>query len=565
MVKNEVLKVVNFIKLERKHAKDNLKKNIKQNVDIAHSIATSIYTHNKDKSKAVIIEMIKDALRDIRFNERRGYFFIYSMDLKNILLPIAPQHEGSDFSNYQDVHQDYVVRNIANILKKQESTFYTWFWHKPQDKLKHYEKIGYSRYFEPLDWYIGTGEYVVDFEKSLKEKILEQIQDIRYGKNGYIFIRTYEGTPLAHPKLETITRKKLSAKMEDGSDYSEAILNLVKGGGGYLEYIAPIVLKKKISYVTGVDDWRWQIGAGAYIDDIEVDLKNKEALLKEKSDNNTIELICIIIILNIILILLLLWISKRSKKQFNLYKNTILDEVAKNEKNLVLMQEQAKLASMGEMIRNIAHQWRQPLNTIGISISKILLLEEDGKLTNKILISTLARMETNILHLSDTINVFMGFFKPNAKREEFFVKDAINETILIIKDSFAHSFIDLNMEYESSDVLKGNSKELQQIIITLLNNSKDAIISNKPQKGKVSIYAKDVEGKICIAILDNGGGIKEEIHHKIFEPYFSTKFKDQGSGIGLYIAKISLESHFNGIIEFRNKGEGTEFTISIDK
>jgi len=570
LVKNEVLKVVNFIKLEKKHAKETLKKNIKQHVDIAHVIATSIYNQNKSKSKAVIIEMIKDTLRGVRFNEGRGYFFIYSMDFKNILLPIAPQLEGSDFSNYHDIHQNYVVRNIVNILKKQESTFYTWFWHKPQDKFKHYEKIGYSKYFEPLDWYIGTGEYIIDFEKSLQKKILEQIQGIRYGKNGYIFTYKYNGQCLTHIKKELVGKNRLEEKDKDGIEVVKEVIKIGKNGSGYITYTAtinPLTKKpaRKVSYVSGIDEWRWIVGAGAYIDDIEVDLKNKEALLKEKSDSNTIELIFIIVIANVILILFLLWIARRSKKQFSLYKNALLDEVAKNEKHLVRIQQQAKLASMGEMIRNIAHQWRQPLNTLSISIGTMILLKEDNKLTKKTMLSTFDRMEKNILHLSDTISVFTDFFKPDGNKKEFSVKDAINETILIIKDSFAHNFIELNLNCESSATLKGNLKELQQIIITLLNNSKDAIISNKTKKGKVSIYCKEIEDKICISILDNGGGIKEEIQDKVFEPYFSTKFKDEGAGVGLYIAKISLESHFNGTLEFKNKDEGVVFTILIDK
>ncbi|MCF6184541.1 MAG: cache domain-containing protein [Bacteroidales bacterium] len=178
--KNEVMALVNHINYTRKTAEQNLKKNLKNRVEEAYEISMNIYMQNKNKDKKTIKKLIKDALRPIRFNQGRGYYFIYSMNLKNVLLPIAPEFEGRDFSNYQDIRGDFVVKNAAKLCKKNGNTFYTWYWRKPNSKSVNYKKIGYDIYFKPFDWFIGTGEYVENFEKNLQKELLEEIQKIRY-------------------------------------------------------------------------------------------------------------------------------------------------------------------------------------------------------------------------------------------------------------------------------------------------------------------------------------------------------------------------------------------------
>jgi len=513
--------------------------------------------------------MIKDTLRDIRFNEDRGYYFIYSMGLKNVLLPPVPLEEGQDFSNYQDIKKDYVVRNFAKLVQKNKESFYTWYWLKPSDKSKHYKKVGFGKYFEPFDWFIGTGEYLDDFEQGIKNDLIEEIQNIRYNTRGYIFMHDYSGICLTHINKTLIGKNRINYENNHGRKLVQEAIDIAKNGGGYFEYetnYGKLTKKttKKISYVDGIDDWGWQIGAGFYLNDIDKRITMKEDELKSKLHKTITELIVFSVFATIILILVFLEIARRAKKHFERYKKMILNEMKKNENQLMLLQQQSKLASMGEMIGNIAHQWRQPLNTLSISISKMSLLLEDEKLTKEVMLSSFDRMEKSILYLSQTIDVFRGFFKKGTGDKKFNLKITIENTLLILNDSFSNNFIELTFTSKQIVIIKGNEKELQQVIINILNNSKDAIVSKHIKNAKVTISTKIIEDTVKIYIQDNGGGVPKEIGNKIFEPYFSTKFKDQGTGIGLYMSKIILEKHFKATIDYKNTKNGVEFCITLN-
>lgn len=567
-IKNEVKKVIKRIVYERNRAEVRLKENIREKVEEAYAIAYSIYRNNRDKDKQTLTKMIKDALREVRFNKGRGYYFIYSMDLKNILLPVAPQLEGSDFSDYRDVHGDEVVKNIAELIKKKNETFYTWYWHKPQNKLEHFKKIGFAKYFKPLDFFIGTGEYVEDFENEIKKNLIAEIQNIRYGTNGYIFMHDYNGVTLAHINTALIGVNRLDIKDKKIQPIIQEIINLAKQGGGFIEYKATInplthLPAQKISYIEGYQDWGWQIGAGLYTNDINNALKEKQEILHQRLRDTILKVIVLSILTGLLLIYTSLKLSKLGENAFKKYKEEIRKKTLESEKQLLLLQQQNKLASMGEMIGNIAHQWRQPLNTLSISISKMSLLSEDGKLTQKSIDRTLVTMENSIVYLSKTIDVFRNFFLASAANEVFNIKEEIQNTIEIVHDSYKHHSIKIYCDGDATLTLKGDKKELQQVLMNLLSNAKDAIISKQQTDGQVAIHIASEDKKVKITVEDNGGGVEEEIKDKIFAPYFTTKFKSQGTGVGLYMSQIIIEKHFNGTLSFKNKNDGVEFTITI--
>ena len=148
--------------------------------------------------------MIKDALVDIRFNEGRGYFYIYSFDYECILFPLNRDIEGTDFYDFQDSQGKYLTRDIISQLKKENEGFMSWYFYKPLDKNNYYRKIGFNKYFEPMGWFIGTGEYLDEFEESIKKESLKYIQSLKYFNNNYIFVIDYDGRYLSHIKKEII-------------------------------------------------------------------------------------------------------------------------------------------------------------------------------------------------------------------------------------------------------------------------------------------------------------------------------------------------------------------------
>jgi signal transduction histidine kinase len=512
--------------------------------------------------------LIKDALRPIRFNQGRGYYFIYSLDLKNILLPIRPNLEGKDFSNYKDVKGDFVVKNAARLVKKYGKIFYTWYWRKPSSLSENYKKIGYDRYFKPLGLFVGTGEYVVDFEKNLQQKILKEIENLRYGVNGYFFTYSYDGVVLTHIKKSLIGKNRINLQDKNGRFLTKEVIKIAKNGGGFFDYTATLKPAsgkpaRKISYIGAVKSWRWAIGSGEYVDDMNKIIQLKKDKLKKESNDSLLKLMVIFLIAGIFLIFILAMITKRTEKIFLKYKTNMIEETKKSKQQLLLVQHQNKLAALGEMLGNISHQWKQPLNAIGLSLSKLILLDENGKLSKEILVSSLARMEKNIMYLSRTIDVFRDFFKPDSKHHEFDVKSLVQDTIFIVQDSFLDKHIDLSFYCEEGIMLQGDKQKLEQVILNILNNAKDALRSNDIKDAKVRVDVKLSQSRVIISIEDNALGIEEAIKDKVFAPYFTTKFKSQGTGVGLYMSKMIVENNFDGTLTFKNQNGGVVFTITI--
>jgi PAS domain S-box-containing protein len=246
-------------------------------------------------------------------------------------------------------------------------------------------------------------------------------------------------------------------------------------------------------------------------------------------------------------------------------KVKVEDEVSKNrEKDRILIQ-QSKLAAMGEMLGNIAHQWRQPLNGVGLYLQFIRDNYKDE--SNEELISKyFDKAATQIHYMSDTIDDFRNFYKPSKERARFRIKDAIESSLEIIKAQLKNENIELILDIEDVDLLNFEN-ELKQALLNIFNNAKDAIIL-KIQKeefdGHIKVKTQLTSEYLEIYIENNGGHINEDIIEKIFEPYFTTKFESQGTGIGLYMTKSIIESNMGGKIMVKNiDNDSVSFNISL--
>ena len=236
------------------------------------------------------------------------------------------------------------------------------------------------------------------------------------------------------------------------------------------------------------------------------------------------------------------------------------------EKDRILAQQQ-KMVAMGQMIENIAHQWRQPLSVITTSISGIKLKKMVNDLDDEFLYKTLDSVMNTSQYLSNTIDDFRYFFKPQKEKEFFYLKECINKTIDLLEANFKENNIKLICDMEDIQIL-GYETELIQVLINILNNSKDALSSLHDQERLIFINVKKENGKALIKIKDNAGGIQEDIIEQIFEPYFTTKHQAQGSGIGLYMCQEIIYKHMNGHIditniEFNHEGKTYKGALSI--
>ncbi|XPV67407.1 MAG: cache domain-containing protein [Halarcobacter sp.] len=558
IIKQRVNEVYNYIKREKELTTIQLKKSLKDELTNAYNIANAIYEKNKDLPKEKIKKIIIEALREIRFNNNRGYFFIYEKSGINLLLPHNPELEGKDFLNHKDSKGTLIIQNMIKILSKKNESYYEWFWYNPISPDIMRKKIGLVKNFKPFNWFIGTGEYIEDFEKEVQEKVLRNIKEMRFGKNGYIFIIRYDTVYLSHIRKNFIGNS--AVKNNDTISIKKVIKDLVKiakKGEGYYTYVQN---KKpdnnrtiyKTSYVKGFNDWKWMIGTGYYEDDINNQIELRKKQLDENFRKSAIQIIKYAGILIVLLLLCSIYFSKILQRRFEKYKDEINLHIKESNKQQNLIAHQSKMAAMGEMIGNIAHQWRQPLSTITTTATGLKLQKEMDLLKDDFLIEGLDGINNSAQYLSQTIDDFRNFFKSDNKVENFEISEVINKALALVSVQFHNSNIEIIKKIEKIE-LKGYPNQLIQVIINLLNNAKDELIKKKADERKI-IYINIFKNnfKIHIQIKDNAGGIPEEIISRIFEPYFTTKYKSQGTGIGLFMSREIIIKNMFGSIEVEN-------------
>jgi len=238
-------------------------------------------------------------------------------------------------------------------------------------------------------------------------------------------------------------------------------------------------------------------------------------------------------------------------------------EIEKNTKQQVILMQQSKLVQMGEMIENIAHQWRQPLAQINSSVLLIDIHLTKSNIENSMIEEKLLEIESLTAYMSKTIDDFKNFFNPNKQKTMFAINDAVQKSFDILKGSLRVHHIQVDMNIPKELECYSHLEELQQILLTLLNNAIDALISNKITNAIIIIKAVQKDQNIIISIEDNALGIDEQFINKIFDPYFTTKHKSQGTGLGLYMAKMLTENGLGGTLNVQNKLSGACFKITL--
>jgi len=256
-------------------------------------------------------------------------------------------------------------------------------------------------------------------------------------------------------------------------------------------------------------------------------------------------------------------VQSRTKELHDLNENLehiVKEKTQENIKQLKVMQEQSKMASMGEMIGAIAHQWRQPLNEIGIAIQNLKYDYEDGLINEEFLDNFINSNKEIIKFMSDTIDDFRNFYRVDKTSELFDVKDAIEKTLSLQMAQLTNHDIALHVEGESFEI-NGFRNEFLQVILNIINNAKDALIENKIKNAKIVIKLENRS----IIIRDNAGGIPDKVIDRIFEPYFTTKEQGKGTGMGLYMSKMIIEENMHAKLSVKNYMNGAEFRMDFNE
>jgi signal transduction histidine kinase len=241
----------------------------------------------------------------------------------------------------------------------------------------------------------------------------------------------------------------------------------------------------------------------------------------------------------------------------------IIEEVAKGREKDHLLIQQAKLASMGEMIGNIAHQWRQPLNNVGLLIQDLKNASHFGDLNEAYLNESVDKAMVLVQNMSATIDDFRYFFSPKKEPRKFSMAESIGKAISFVEANLKNSGIEIELDIKDEVTLNGFPNEYSQVLLNLLNNAKDVLIERGIERPKVTVQLVKEDDRALLTVRDNGGGIPADIIDKIFEPYFSTKKGEKGTGIGLYMSKMIIENNGQGKLTARNAEGGAEFTIEV--
>ncbi|MEN8146305.1 MAG: PAS domain-containing sensor histidine kinase [Campylobacterota bacterium] len=239
-------------------------------------------------------------------------------------------------------------------------------------------------------------------------------------------------------------------------------------------------------------------------------------------------------------------------------------EVQANRKKDHIMYQQARLASMGEMVANIAHQWRQPLNIIALIMQEFYVSSQLGTLDEEKLEREYTRANSVLQYMSSTIDDFRTFFKHNDKGELFYVSSAVDSVMTLVSKAMEYNKIEIIIDIEEKIAVFGHKNEFIQVLINLINNAREAIAAHT-KSGAIKIKAYTDGLNVKITVQDNGGGIRKKDIEQIFEPYFTTKHQTQGTGLGLYMSHQIIANNMNGSIYAENREEGTCFHITLPK
>ena len=229
----------------------------------------------------------------------------------------------------------------------------------------------------------------------------------------------------------------------------------------------------------------------------------------------------------------------------------------------MVMLAQGRQAAMGEMINNIAHQWRQPLNNLGLIVQSIKADYDYGTLTPEVLTGDVDKIMNSIIFMSQTINDFSNFFRPEDVKKTFYIFHGLTKVIAMIEASLSKLDIQLVVDQREEGVaVEGYFNEYNQVLLNLLNNAKDALLEQGVEQPVIKISIAREGGQAVVRMWDNAGGIPDDIIGQIFDPYFTTKKPGKGSGVGLYMSKTIIQEHLGGTLTAANVNGGAQFTIT---
>ncbi len=424
IIKHQVDQIARQIEAEKNRTINKLKYNIKQHVDDAYSIANNLYITHQNQPKEQIVKLISEALRSIRFNDGRGYLFIFQMNGINVMHGLNPDLEGSSAWNAQDKYGTYILREHIDLIKDNGGeAFYHWWYKKPnEDPSQEFEKIGFGRYFAPFDWFIGSGEYVEDVENDEKKEVLSWLNNSKYKGDDYIFILDNKLNVLSHPDPALLGAAASTA-------LDSVIANLFEKQDkdeGFIRYNARYMPGEKdggekISYIKTIADWNWIIGSGFYTQRFEDQIADSIAALQKSSRDESLKISLISIVSTLLVIALSLTAGNLIAYRFNRFQSRItrdFNELEQAKNKLKHLAEHDPLTNLpnrlvlNQMIRDairLAKSNNQILAIIFVDLDDFKKINDlYGHTLGDKLLKTMSRKFETLLGPHDSVSRFGG-------------------------------------------------------------------------------------------------------------------------------------------------------------
>ncbi|MGB5687395.1 MAG: cache domain-containing protein, partial [Candidatus Electrothrix sp.] len=584
-VRESVLDFIRSIDMRHKTTNAMLRRTLKDQVEQIHSIALHLYqqnaaTMNKDALEKLIIE----AIRPITFSNGRNYFFIRSMSGITKLWPPDPEQEGKSIYNNSNENRLQVFNSMFATVRHHGSGFNEYLWPKPgEDKNKLYQKIAYIKKFEPFDWYIGSGDYLVEVERDAQQHVTNIInQHASRTDNEYMFIldlRSMKGgkkfaTMLVNPNQPDPLNNLLSEEYQDtqGEKFREKFLNGLKEHGEvFVKYRdqkpGTDEVRPKMSYFKLYPKWSWIIARGFYFDDLNAQIdrlqEQHEKLFYEKI-KISLAILCFILLSALCISLLF---SHKVRTLFLSYRQRL--EKSNRELTKAMDKAHAATIAKSEFLANMSHEIRTPMNGI-INLSELSLetelTDKQSDYMKKILLSS-----KNLLEI---INDILDFSKIEAgmlaiEKVYFDLPGLFDKLMLMFTEQSQRKNLQLTLNLPSDlpgNVI-GDPMRLYQVLSNLIGNA-----IKFTEQGKIIVNAEVVQRKLERAVVqftvsDTGIGIAQEKIALLFESFTqadnSTARKYGGTGLGLTICK-RLVSLMGGKLSVESEvGRGSNFSFSL--
>ena len=437
-------------------------------------------------------------------------------------------------------------------------------------------------------------------EEKYKSELLDWIRNIRFGVNGknYLFVYKIESSNgddkfakmLVNANRPDLEGKYISLDYKDalGKKFRKIALNEISiYGYSFVDYMYEKLdtkeIRPKVSYFRLYPHWDWVIAAGAYLDGIDEEIATKKVALKKSVQMDITSSVFIFIFFSALASAFAIFFGKQIEKVLiaknllvkqkeeelkqlnrNLAKK-VVQEVEKSREQEQLLIQKSKFIALGEMISNIAHQWRQPLSELSAIIMTLKLKHTFGKLNTDTMNTKSKDAEHLLEYMSKTIDDFREFFRPSRSKKEFFIKKAVESVINIIGSTVKNKNISLHVKIAKDEKIYGHKNEFEQVLLNIITNAKNILVLNKVVEPTIHIELIYDDKFTYLSITDNAGGIKTNPIEKIFEPYFTTREDSGGTGIGLYMSKLIIEKSMGGILIAENSQEGAKLTIRLKR